>query len=113
MTTAHPAQRVSAGIALLTRELPDWRSRVTQRVNLISDKRCVLGQCYGSFHAGMKALFGSYPEWDSIYRELQTHGFLVAGTGEDLPVLQNLWNATVFGDAEDGFDLTHPHKEGP
>jgi len=49
--------RIRRGVALLDREVPDWHERVSiDRLNVISDNYCVLGQLFGSYQVGLIAL---------------------------------------------------------
>jgi hypothetical protein len=51
------ADRVSAGINLLDREVPDWDRRVNvDTLRLSSCERCVLGQLYGTWGDGLDEL---------------------------------------------------------
>ena len=50
-------QRVRRGARLLDQELPGWRSRVnSDSLDMGSSRRCVLGQCYGSYGSGIVSL---------------------------------------------------------
>jgi hypothetical protein len=52
-----PRPRVARGMALLDAHCPDWSWRVNvDQLDLFSCKRCVLGQLYGDFGKGLKAL---------------------------------------------------------
>ena len=49
--------RVARGAALLDQDLPDWEKRVTlETLDIASRDACILAECYGGYHAGLKKL---------------------------------------------------------
>lgn len=52
------AERVAAGAALLDEKMPGWHARIRlPELNLGSECQCVLGQVYGHYLTGLKALW--------------------------------------------------------
>ncbi|GAA2321293.1 hypothetical protein GCM10010149_87880 [Nonomuraea roseoviolacea subsp. roseoviolacea] len=59
---APAAERVAAGAALLDKNLPGWAARIdTETFSLASLYKCILGQLFGFYDTGMRAIGWS---WD-------------------------------------------------
>lgn len=68
------AGRVDLGVELLDGFLPTWRDNIdTERLNLGSDRYCVLGQLFGSYADGVRRLGLA-----QMGRESFDRGFLAA-----------------------------------
>ena len=89
MTTTAAHEAVRNGIAVLDREIPNWRDKIDlDSFDIESSWHCVLGQVFGEgtyagystpFHKGASVLFGLYPEVvegdADIYDIASDHGF--------------------------------------
>ena len=59
VTAGQLAERVAAGAALLDERAPGWRAKIdTAVLDLDSDERCILGQVFGGYVAGLESLGG-------------------------------------------------------
>ena len=59
VTAGQLAERVEAGAALLDERAPGWRAKIdTAVLDLNSDSRCILGQVFGGYVAGLESIGG-------------------------------------------------------
>lgn len=50
-------ERIKAGVKLLDSHQPDWRKKVDpKKLDLLHHDNCILGQVYGGFSTGARAL---------------------------------------------------------
>jgi hypothetical protein len=82
-------ERVARGVALLDERVPGWRKRIDlSAFNFESLECCVLGQLYGGWGRGVRALFNAY---DGTAAKL--HGFDSAAgmVREEMPQFHDEW----------------------
>lgn len=90
-------ERVRRGIAMLDNKGPrDWRYKIDLgTLDMISSKRCVLGQVYGFLGYGLNELgMKTLHAWmdDPKWREVCDHGFaLLSGDPVDFGRLTEIW----------------------
>jgi hypothetical protein len=88
------AEYVQAGVRLLDEKQPDWRSKVNVgSFSVVHRDLCVLGQVFGWYGTGLKALgLSRRGEWtdDDLGAP---YGFSIAGWGSNAEweELQTLW----------------------
>lgn len=86
MTSLDAGVRASRGAALLDKRQPGWAQRVdVERLNLGSDRGCVLGQLFGDYLTGAEGLSG-HPWHSPLFTAWATrNGFdaPAATTGRD------------------------------
>jgi hypothetical protein len=84
-------QRVMAGAAFLDERKPGWERKIdVERLRLEDCRACVLGQLYGSFGAGLRALDLHWPDPEKL-------GFYKAGlpTDSNYRRLTAAWRALI------------------
>lgn len=88
--TASRKERVQRGIeALDASQSLDWPFRITRRINLCNQYRCILGQVFPSFLDGIRALdLLKYPG------ELEELGFSCRNIPESL-LLERQWRKSL------------------
>lgn len=89
------ADRVNEGIIELDTHVPDWRSKVNSGILLMdSHKDCILGQIYGSYFSGVKAL-------DLTDETVIVYGFETEDYSEEgYEELSKEWQRRLTGDNE-------------
>lgn len=91
MTTAteRAIAAASAGASLLDRLEPKWFTLVdTDRLDIDDTNTCILGQVYGDYYDGLRAIAVEMPEalsWGGPWP--YDHGFMAG----DIDELQNAW----------------------
>jgi hypothetical protein len=83
--------RVRRGAALLDERVPGWMERINlERLRLEDCRACVLGQLYGGFGAGLRALDLHWPDPETL-------GFCKAGRPTDSNYLRltAAWRALI------------------
>lgn len=79
--SADAEARVSLGAGFLDDASPGWHRKVdTDKVDLFSASKCVLGQVYGSFTRGIH-LSGFYGYAGGVGRNIGDYGFATKGIG--------------------------------
>ncbi len=94
---------VHRGMSLLDSVNPGWEDMVDLgKINLLSEKDCILGQVYGDFAAGLGVLMKSMDLQATTGDDLTTtmsYGFmvdrLVTGIRQENDVLSRTWRAAI------------------
>jgi hypothetical protein len=74
------AECAAAGARLLDEKAPDWAARINvERLDFNNTERCMLGQLYGSYVRGKRAL-GNSPAGELTYEEARGYGFICQGS---------------------------------
>lgn len=85
-------ERVLRGACLLDRKVPGWEARVTRPLVMSSTIDCVLGQIYGTFYEGIRALK------PRNHHSPTAHGFSeaeVGWEGMNYPALTEAWETLI------------------
>lgn len=83
--------RINAGVKFLDGKLgrKKWLKDIDiQKLNLASDKTCIIGETMGGFTAGIDSLGISYDESKEL-------GFYLS-PGDRYPMLTAMWQATLY-----------------